>query len=285
MSGTAHRTAFVFAGGGSLGAVQVGMLRELMRYGLDADFVVGSSVGALNAAYFAAAPNAAGVEKLACVWSSLRRHDVFPVTLRSLLKFVGGQDHLIDPSNLRLLIKRHVPFLNLEDASIPVHVIATNLGGAAVCLSSGPAIERILASAAIPAAFPPVRIDNQYLIDGAIGSNTAILTAAKLGATRIIVLPTGFACDLHEPPKGAIARVLHAITLLIANQIVRDLKELAGKVDISIVPSLCPLDVSPYDFSSAAQLIERAADNTRKWIGGGGLSRPDIPDSLLPHSH
>ena len=285
MSGSAHRTAFVFAGGGSLGAVQVGMLRELMRYGLDADFVVGSSVGALNAAYFAAAPNAAGVEKLACVWCSLRRHDVFPVTLRSLLRFVGGQDHLIDPSNLRLLIKRHVPFLNLEDASIPLHVIATNLGGAAVCLSSGPAIERILASAAIPAAFPPVRIDNQYLIDGAIGSNTAILTAAKLGATRIIVLPTGFACDLHEPPKGAIARVLHAITLLIANQIVRDLKELAGKVDISIVPSLCPLDVSPYDFSSAAQLIERAADNTRKWIGGGGLSRPDIPNSLLPHSH
>ena len=285
MSGTAHRTAFVFAGGGSLGAVQVGMLRELMRYGLDADFVVGSSVGALNAAYFAAAPNAAGVERLACVWCSLRRHDVFPVTLRSLLRFVGGQDHLIDPSNLRLLIKRHVPFLNLEDAAIPVHVIATNLGGAAVCLSSGPAIERILASAAIPAAFPPVRIDNQYLIDGAIGSNTAILTAAKLGATRIIVLPTGFACDLHEPPKGAIARVLHAITLLIANQIVRDLKELAGKVDISIVPSLCPLDVSPYDFSSAAQLIERAADNTRTWIEGGGLSRPDIPDSLLPHSH
>ena len=285
MSGTAHRTAFVFAGGGSLGAVQVGMLRELMRYGLDADFVVGSSVGALNAAYFAAAPNAAGVEKLACVWCSLRRHDVFPVTLRSLLRFVGGQDHLIDPSNLRLLIKRHVPFLNLEDASIPLHVIATNLGGAAVCLSSGPAIERILASAAIPAAFPPVRIDNQYLFDGAIGSNTAILTAAKLGATRIIVLPTGFSCDLHEPPKGAIARVLHAITLLIANQIVRDLKELAGKVDISIVPSLCPLDVSPYDFSSAAQLIERAADNTRKWIEGGGLSRPDIPDSLLPHLH
>jgi NTE family protein len=285
MSGTAHGTAFVFAGGGSLGAVQVGMLRELMRYGLDADFVVGSSVGALNAAYFAAAPNAAGVEKLACVWCSLRRHDVFPVTLRSLLRFVGGQDHLIDPSNLRLLIKRHVPFLNLEDAAIPVHVIATNLGGAAVCLSSGPAIERILASAAIPAAFPPVRIDNQYLFDGAIGSNTAILTAAKLGATRIIVLPTGFSCDLHEPPKGAIARVLHAITLLIANQIVRDLKELAGKVDISIVPSLCPLDVSPYDFSSAAQLIERAADNTRKWIEGGGLSRPDIPDSLLPHSH
>jgi len=285
MSGTTHKTAFVFAGGGSLGAVQVGMLRELMRHGLNADFVVGSSVGALNAAYFAAEPNAAGVDKLERIWCGLQRHDVFPVTLRSLLRVFRGEDHLIDPSNLRLLIKRHVPFLNLEDASIPVHVIATNLGGAAVCLSSGLAVDRILASAAIPAAFPPVRIDDQYLIDGAIGSNTAILCAAELGATRIVVLPTGFACDLHEPPRGVIARILHAITLLIANQIVRDLKELAGKVDISIVPSLCPLDVSPYDFSSAGQLIEKAADSTRKWIEGGGLSRADIPDSLLPHSH
>jgi NTE family protein len=73
--------------------------------------------------------------------------------------------------------------------------------------------------------------------------------------------------------------------LLIANQIVRDLKELAGKIDISIVPSLCPLDVSSYDFSSAEQLIERAADITRKWIEGGALSRPEIPDSLLSHLH
>ena len=225
------------------------------------------------------------MEELGRIWRGLRRHDVFPVTLRSLLRFVSGEGHLIDPSNLRSLVERHVPFLNLEDAAIPVHVIATNLGGAAVCFSSGTAIDRILASAAIPAAFPSVRIGGQYLIDGAIGSNTAILTAAKLGATRIIVLPTGFACDLHEPPKGAIARALHAITLLIANQIVRDLRELAGTVEVLVVPSLCPLDVSPYDFSSAGQLIEGAADNTRKWIEGGGLSRPDIPDSLLPHLH
>src|SRR5271156_6773749 len=282
MSEATQKTALVFAGGGSLGAVQAGMLRELIRHGLHADFVVGSSVGALNAAYFASAPNAAGVDRLGRIWSGLRRHDIFPVTLRSLLRCAGGEGHLIDPTNLRSLIKRHVPFLNLEDASIPVHVIATNLGGAAVCLSSGLAVDRILASAAIPAAFPPVRIDDQYLIDGAIGSNTAILYVAELGATRIVVLPTGFACDLHEPPRGVIARILHAITLLIANQIVRDLKELSGKVDISIVPSLCPLDVSPYDFSNAEQLIERAAANTRTWIEGGGLLRSDIPGSLLP---
>ena len=100
MSGATQKTAFVFAGGGSLGAVQVGMLRELMRHGLDADFVVGSSVGALNAAYFAGAPSAAGVYRLGQIWCGLRRRDVFPVTLRSLLRFAGGEGHLIDPSNL-----------------------------------------------------------------------------------------------------------------------------------------------------------------------------------------
>ena len=125
MSQAAERTAFVFAGGGSLGAVQVGMLRELMHAGVSADLVVGSSVGAMNAAYFAGAPNAAGVEKLEKVWRGLRRHDVFPVTFRSVLAFMGGADNLIDPSNLRRLIEHNIPFPNLEDAPIPVNVVAT----------------------------------------------------------------------------------------------------------------------------------------------------------------
>ena len=280
-----QKTAFVFAGGGSLGAVQVGMLRELMSRGVSADFVVGSSVGAMNASYFSSAPNPAGIEKLEKIWRAVRRHDVFPVTLRSVLGLLGRPDNLIDPSNLRRLLERHIPFPNLEDAMIPVHVIATSLGGSAVCLSSGPAIDAIMASAAIPGAFPPVRIGEDHLMDGAVASNTPILTAAKLGATRIIALPAGFACSVHTPPSGAIAWALHAITLLIANQMVRDMKELAGVVDVFTVPNLCPLDISPYDFSCADQLIERAADNTRRWIKEGGLTCSRIPEALLAHSH
>ena len=272
MSRAAQRTAFVFAGGGSLGAVQVGMLHELMHAGVSADLVLGSSVSAMNAAYFAGFPHVAGVNKLEEVWRRLPRRDVFPVTFRSVLGFMGGADNLIDPSNLRKLIKRNIPFGNLEDAPIPVHVVATNLGGAAVCLSSGPAVEALLASAAIPAAFPSFRTGEHHLIDGAVGCNTPILNAADLGPTAL-------------SPKGAIARALHAITLLIAHQMVRDLRELGGKVDVFTVPNLCPLNVSPYDFSRADQLMEQAAEHTRKWIGGGGLSRPEIPNSLPPHTH
>ena len=129
------------------------MLRELMHAEVDADLVVGSSVGAMNAAYFAGAPNAAEVDKLEKVWRGLRRHDVFPVTFRSVLGFMGGADNLIDPSNLRKLIERNIPFPDLEDAPIPVHVVAEKFcgGGATVC--HRPTVEA-LASAAISSSVP-----------------------------------------------------------------------------------------------------------------------------------
>jgi len=60
----AARTAFVLAGGGSLGAVEVGMLRVLVAHGVRADLVVGASVGAINAAYYAGRPSPEGVAEL-----------------------------------------------------------------------------------------------------------------------------------------------------------------------------------------------------------------------------
>ena len=69
---------------------------------------------------------------------------------------------------------------------IPVHVIATNLGGTAVCFSSGPAVDAIMASAAIPGAFPSVRIGEDRLMDGAVGSNTPILAGAKYNGTAAL---------------------------------------------------------------------------------------------------
>jgi len=86
------KTAFVFAGGGSFGAIQVGMMDSLVRHGVTADMVVGSSVGALNGAFYASDPTVAGVERLANIWRGLRRNDVFPLTLRTLISFLWRRD-------------------------------------------------------------------------------------------------------------------------------------------------------------------------------------------------
>ncbi len=280
------KTAFVLAGGGSFGAVQVGMLRALEAHGVKPDLVVGSSVGAINGAYYAAAPTAEGIERLRQIWLGLRRAEIFPVGFEALLGLIWSRGFLVSSHGLRSLLERHLPYRGLEAAHVPVHVIATDLlSGEAVALSKGSAVDAILASCAIPAAFAPVRLDDRFLVDGAVANNTPIRIAAQLGATRIIVLPTGFGCALENPPRGTIATALHAITLIIARQLVSDLESMESVVEIITIPPLCPLKCSAYDFSRTGELIERAAENTEKWLMARGLEPGIIPGALRAHRH
>ena len=285
MASATGKTAFVFAGGGSLGAIQVGMLRVLLSCGVRPDLVVGASVGAVNASYFAGAPDAAGVTALERIWSGLRRSDIFPFTLANALGLISHPGNVVDPGGLRRVIETNLPYAKLEDAQIPLHIMATSQQGLAIRLSNGPAVEAILASTAIPGVFPPVRIGGDDLMDGAIAANTPVRLAAELGASRIIILPTGYACALAEPPARAIAKALHAITLLIAWQLMSELERISPDIEVHLVPTLCPLNVSPFDFSASRELIERAAQSTQKWIEDGGLTRRALPEELAPHRH
>lgn len=278
-------TAFVLTGGGSLGAVQAGMLLALTEAGLRPDFIIGSSVGALNAAYFAGAPDFAGASRLADIWVGLRRPDIFPFSLAGLLRALRKSDSIIDPASLRHLLQTHLSFTRIEDARLPLHVMATDQQGVGVRLSAGPVVEAVLASAAIPGIFPPVTINDRPLIDGAIAANTPLRMAVRLGAKQIIVLPTGHACALTHPPQGVIARMLHAVTLLISWQLMHELEAVPDGVSVHLAPALCPLAVSPYDFTAAQQMIDRAWLGTTDWIGDGGLTRPARASDMGPHHH
>ncbi|MEO6782310.1 MAG: patatin-like phospholipase family protein [Bradyrhizobium sp.] len=152
-------------------------------------------------------------------------------------------------------------------------------------LSEGSAAEAIIASTAIPGVFAPIRYKDYYLADGAISSNTPIKVAVAKGARRLVILPTGYACSTHTPPAGAVANALHALTLLIARQLVGELEDLAPDIEYFVVPPLCPLVGSPYDFSLTADHIERAIQSTDAWLAQGGLEKRGIPDEMRPHSH
>jgi NTE family protein len=280
------KTAFVFAGGGSFGAIQVGMMHSLAAHGVSADMVVGSSVGALNGAYYAGDPTLKGVLQLETIWRGLQRHDVFPVTWRTLLGFLWRRDFLIPHDGIRKLIDDHIPYKKLEDAKLPVHIVATDIiTGDSVVLSEGSTSDAIVASTAIPGAFAPVPYRDFYLADGAISSNTPIRVAVAKGAQRLIILPTGYACSTHAPPVGAVANALHALTLLISRQLVIELEGLDSSIEYFVVPPLCPLVGSPYDFTRTADHIERAIQSTDAWLAQGGLQQGGIPDEMRPHNH
>ncbi len=280
------QTAFVFAGGGSLGAVQVGMLKALVAHGVVPDLVVGASVGAINGAYFAGRPTVEGVAELEKIWLRIRQEDVFPMSVRAgIAVLLAHRNYLVNPAALEHLIASLLPFKKLEDAALPCYVVATDIyNGEDVCFSEGDAHKAVLASASIPAVFPPVRYDDRYLVDGGVANNTPISTAVTLGAKRVIVLPTGFSCSISEPPHSIVAMALHALNLMIMKQLVRDIELHSSQVEIVVVPPLCPVEVTPYDFSQTATLIPRAERSTGEWLRKGGLKSDDIPHTLIPHN-
>ena len=150
------KTAFVLAGGGSLGAVQVGMLKVLASQNIVPDFVVGASVGAINGAIYAAEPSEEGVARLESMWLKLHRADVFPLSaVSSILGLFGNRNHLVDPAPLRSLIESALPYQWLEEAKIPCHIVATDvLKGAETVLSSAELHWRRLPVRRFPASFP-----------------------------------------------------------------------------------------------------------------------------------
>ncbi|HMA71163.1 MAG TPA: hypothetical protein VKP67_06710 [Xanthobacteraceae bacterium] len=82
-----------------------------------------------------------------------------------------------------------------------------------------------------------------------------------------------------------IGKALHAITLMIAWQLMYELERLPEDIHVHLMPTLCPLAVSPFDFSASRELIERAAQSSKKWIEEGGLTRRARSQELAPHRH
>jgi NTE family protein len=251
------RTAFVLSGGGSLGAVQVGMLRALFENGVDPDLVVGTSVGAVNAAWVAGRPNVDGAHELAEIWLSLRRQDVFPLSpMTGFAGLLGRSNHFISNSNLRTILERHIPFERLEDSALSLHVVATELKtGRAAIFSSGNAVPALLASCAIPGVFPPVTIGKRDYVDGGVANHTPITVALELGASRIFVLPVGYPW-LNREPTNALGMALHALARIVEQKLDAEVSAYRNVAEIHVMPSLDLAEVSPADFSHTRHLIE-----------------------------
>ena len=111
-----------------------------------------------------------------------------------------------------------------------------------------------------------MNINGRDLIDGGVVNNTPLSHAVALGADRVWVLPTGYACALRQSPQGALAMALHAVTLTINQRLAVDVARFEDAVDLRVIPPLCPIGSSPVDFSQSASLIERSHRATQEWL-------------------
>jgi NTE family protein len=275
----APRTAFVLAGGASLGAMQVGMLRALYERGITPDLLVGTSAGALNAAYIASRPQTvATAETLGHVWRGLHREDIFPINPRAVISGLANhRDHLVPDTGLRRVVIRHLQIERLEHASVALHLVAFNLlSGEEVRLSDGPALDAVLAATAIPGVLPPVRQGDRLLVDGGVVNNTPISHAIELGAERIYVLATDNPVARAVPltPRGALDAAVHAFTLLAGARLQADLARYATAAELIVLPVVNPERIQPTDFDHASRLIGQALTAARAALDVAPVAEP-----------
>ncbi|MEX1368446.1 MAG: patatin-like phospholipase family protein, partial [Nannocystaceae bacterium] len=285
---TPPKVAFALSGGGSLGAVQVGMIRALYERGITPDLVIGTSAGAINASFIASHPaTVATAEQLTEIWLSLSTFDVFPLRpVRATLALTGLRNYLVSSGALRSMIAEHLPIARIEDAPIPLIIIATDLmSGEEVELSSGPAVDAVLASSSIPGVFPPVRWGDRVLVDGGVSNNTPLMPAVLSGAERVYVLPTGMACGLRRPPRGSLGVLMQSLSLLVMQRLIVEVELYRERTELIVLPPPCPIETAPVDFGDSRELITRGREGTHRYLDRLDAGDVEAPMRLRLHSH
>jgi NTE family protein len=243
------------------------MLQALYEQSITPDLLVGTSAGALNAAFVASRPQTpATAKELGRIWRDLQREDVFPVSMSALVGgLCGRRDHLVPDRGLRRLLRRYVEFEDLSDAAIPLHVVAFDLTeGRELLLSGGPAVDAVMAAASIPGIFPPVRMAERRLIDGGVVNNTPISHAVDLGAERIYVLPTQDPSrPLGRVPTGALDAAMYGLSLLVDSRLEADITRYSRDSELIVLPAPNSGHVQPTSFEYSGRLINEARAATR----------------------
>lgn len=198
------RLAVVLGGGGTRGAYQVGVIDALAAAGVVPDLLVGTSVGAINATFWAFHPEPDAAQRLLALWLDADRSVVLPTRPVRVLRRVLRGEHLVSEDGLlRLLGRGLTPEQRLEEAPIPLTVVATDPAqGTAVRLRTGRAIPAVLASTAVPGLFAPVRVGEHDLVDGGLVANCDVEAAVEGGATDVLVV------DIMGSPGALPARDL-----------------------------------------------------------------------------
>ncbi len=264
--------AFALSGGANLGPMQAGALQALTEAGIRPDLMVGTSVGALNAAFLSTRPGVDGVRSLRRAWSALHRKDAFRFNpLAVLAGFVGLRDALVSARHLAALIRQWVEVERIEDALLPFAATATDaVTGEPVVLRSGDVVRALSASTAIPGLLPPVMVEGRWLVDGSLSASVPVSQAQDLGADEVYFITTDTA-RRHRPPRGAVALAMNSVSLLTARSGRHQLAMALERADRSggrvwVVPSAEPLAPGPFDFTRSDALADAAYTRAGEWL-------------------
>jgi len=259
--------AFVLGGGGHLGAAEVGMLHALLKHGVQPDLVVGTSVGALHGAMVARDPSVASVEKLERTWGELAGLGVVGSSwFTDATILLRTRTHLRSSEPLRRLATRLLGVQTFEELAVPFQCVAACIERSAEhWFRSGPLVDAILASSAVPGILPPVQIGGEHFIDGGVVNSVPLDRAVELGADEIFVLHVG---RLERPlavPKRLRDVAMVAFEIARRNRFVRELANVPEGVSVHVLPTGDPRPSAYNDLTQLRYRSFRGADRRIAW--------------------
>jgi NTE family protein len=269
--------AFVLGGGGSFGAMQVGMLQALADAEVVPDLVVGTSIGAVNGSIVAAGPvGAAG--RLSRIWNRIDSEEILGRGLIHRVKpIVTRKNHLYTSDGLRGLVTAYVGDGAIEDLEIPFGAVALEIDHVTpVLFRSGPVVSAVLASAAIPGVFAPVERDGRHFYDGGLISTLPILQALEMGARSAVVLDCMWADQQTPIPSNLIDALAFASLVAARSQGTRELPIAAEQIPVVYLPGPAPRLLSPLDFRRTGQLIAEAYDCAEAFLSDLHVEGPGL---------
>ena len=270
--------AFVLSGGGNLGALQIGMLRALAEHEIRPDLVVGCSVGAINGAALAEDPSLVGVGRLERLWRELDGKDLMPSGI--LPRAVGlarKGEALHDNEGLRRALEGELTARTFEELTLPFECVATDVMGVReVWFASGPLIEPILASAALPAVYPAVEIDGVRYLDGAIVDDVPVGRAVELGARTIYVLQVGAFSRPRPEPRRPLDVAIQSYWIARHHRFKRELAAVPPEVTVHLLPTGQTPAMRYNDFTRSAELITLSYAASSDYLAGRP-ARPELP--------
>lgn len=266
--------AFVLGGGGVLGAVEVGMARALLEFGVRPDLIVGTSVGAVNGVLVASDPSESATARLVELWASRSAREVFGDSApRQLARIARRGTHLHSVGPLRRMLVRELGGAEtFEELAVPFECCAASIERAAEhWFRSGPLVDAVLASAAVPGLLPPVLIDGEHYVDGGIVNSIPIGRAVALGAGTVFVLQVGRIDRPLSAPRNVVDVARVAFEISRRHRYVRELADIPPSVEVHVLPAGVgsPRDDSPLayrDLKVAMARITRAYEASLEYL-------------------
>jgi NTE family protein len=273
-----EKIGLVLGGGGARGAAHIGVLRAIEREHIPIDYIAGTSMGAIIGALYASGYTVDEIQKIldGMDWGDVFRdgasRNALPMREKELDRAqlipqevgVGRHGLKLPPSivngqklnlELRRLLVQSREHISFDDLPIPFRCVATDIGkGEEVVFGDGDLTIAVLASAAIPGAFAPVRYDGRLLVDGMVTNNIPVAVARRMGADRLIVVNVSEPLLPEEELGSPVSILMQSLSGLVDRESARVLATLTPD-DVIVrpdMPGIASLDFDKVDVAVRA---------------------------------